>query len=56
MEGNGRELAGNRRTFEFRLEQFVLELDLTLDLNLVQNPGMDLDLNLSLNSNSSPVH
>ena len=48
MRGNGRELAGNRRIFEFRLEQtFDLELDLKLDLNLVQNLDLDLDLNLA---------
>ena len=48
MEGNGRELAGNRWTFEFRLGQiFDLELDLKLDLNLVQNLDLDLDLNLA---------
>ena len=40
MKGKGRELAGNRRTFEFRPEQSLdLELDLKLDLNLVLGLG-----------------
>ena len=47
MEGNGRELAGNRRTFEFRLEQsFDLDFDLKLELNLVLGLGLMSTLGL----------